>query len=137
MGNEIEPKGERKDVVSVDPASGEVDISALSPEAQEELRKYAAMKKIDLQAAVQENQLDLQTTSIAVGNMAEVTRRMSDSGDAVSARLTIENKAGTTEVLMGNTDEARRGGVDKDNSTWLYIGGGIVVLLIIASVIGG
>ncbi|ETX12727.1 hypothetical protein OCH239_17425 [Roseivivax halodurans JCM 10272] len=137
MGNDIEPNGEQKELVSVDPASGEVDISALSPETQEELRRYAAMKKIDLQAAVQQNQLDLQTTSIAVGNMAEVTRRMSESGDSVSLRQTIENKAGKTEVLMGNTDEARRGGVDKDTSTWLYIGGGIVVLLILTSVIGG
>ena len=137
MVNDLEPKDGRREVVSVDPASGEVDISALSLEAQEEIRKYAAMKKIDLRVAVQENQLDLQTTSIAVGNMADVTRRMSASGDAVSVRQTIENNAGKTEVLMGNTDEARRGGVDKDNSAWLYIGGGIVVLLIIASVIGG
>lgn len=137
MSNEIKKVNTSSGLISLDSATGDIDISNLSPEAQDELRKYAAMKKIDLKAAVQETQRDLQATSIAVGNMADATRRMSESGDAVTIRQTINNKAGQTEVLMGNTNEAKRGNVDKDTSTWAYVVGGIVVLLIVAAVLGG
>ena len=124
-----------KELLSLDPSMEDIDISSLSKEAQDEIRKYAVRKKIDLQASVHELQKDLQGTSIAVGNMADVTRRMTDSGDAVTVRQTIENTSGKTEILMGNTDEAKRGNVDKENNSWMYIVGGLVVLVIVASVL--
>lgn len=127
----------KKNTVSLDLSTSEIDISHLPSEAQNELQKYAAMKKIDLQAAAHETQLDLQTTQIAVGNMAETTRKMSASGDSVTVRQTIENKSGKTEILMGNTDEAKSGNVDRESNTWMYIIGGIVLLLVVASVMGG
>lgn len=127
----------KQSIVSLDLSATEIDITHLPPESQIELQKYAAMKKIDIQAAAQEMQLDLQTTQIAVGNMAETTRKMSVSGDSVTVRQTIENKAGKTEILMGNTDEAKSGNVDRENNTWMYVIGGIVLLLVVASVVGG
>lgn len=126
----------RKNTISLDKAAGEIDLSGLSNEAQEELRKYAAMKQIDLQADTHVVHRDLQATSAAVENMADATRRMSASGDAVTVRQTIENSTGKTEVLMGNTEEAKRGNVDKDNSIWIYAVVGVIVLLVIASVLG-
>lgn len=75
-------------------------------------------KQIDIHASIREVQRDLEATSISVGNMADATRRMSDSGDAVTVRQTIENTAGKTEVLMGNTDEPKRGNVDRENNIW-------------------
>lgn len=120
----------------LDPSQGGIDISHLPKNEQDELRKYAAMKQIDLAAAAAQSTTDLQTTAAAVDNMADTTRRMSESGDSVTVRQTIENTAGKTEVLMGNTDEAKSGNVDKLNSTWLYIVGGIVLLIVIASFLG-
>lgn len=122
--------------LSIDPSQGSIDISHLPKETQDRLREYAATKQIDLAAAAAQTSTDLQTAAVAVGNMATVTRRMSDSGDAVTVRQTVENTAGKTEVLMGNTDEAKRGNVDKQNNTWIYIVGGIVVLIVLASFLG-
>ena len=136
MGNDIEPKAAKRNLISLDPSSQEIDISELSMESQEELKKYAAIKKIDLQASVQETQRDLQATSIAVENMVNVTRKVSESGDAFTLRQSINNSAGKIEILMGNTNEAKQGNVDKDKVTWLYVLGGIIVLVIIAFVLG-
>ena len=130
--NELVPK---KDAghLSIDPSRGSIDISHLPKETQDRLREYAATKQIDLAAAAAQTGTDLHTTATAVGNMAAVTRRMSESGDSVTVRQTIENTAGKTEILMGNTDESKRGNVDKQNNTWLYIVGGIVVMVVLAS----
>lgn len=136
MGNDLEPKGANDDLISLDGSSGQVDLSGLSPEAKEELKKYALRKRIDLAHSVNETQRDLQATSAAVDNMANATRRMSESGDAVTIRQSIENSVGKTEILMGNTDEAKRGDVDKDNKTWMYAVGGVAILLIVASMLG-
>jgi hypothetical protein len=136
MGKDIEPKAAKRNLISLDPSSHEIDISELSIESQEELKKYAAIKSIDLQASVLETQRDLQATSIAVENMAAVTRQMSDSGDAVTVRQSINNNAGKVEILMGNTNEAKHGNVDKDKITWLYVLGGILVLVIVAFILG-
>lgn len=122
--------------LTLDPSQGGIDISHLPKETQDKLREYAATKHIDLAAAAAQTGTDLQTTATSVGNMATVTRRMTESGDSVTVRQTIDNTAGKTEVLMGNTDEAKRGNVDKQNNTWIYIVGGIVVLIILASFLG-
>ncbi|MEH6521555.1 hypothetical protein [Sulfitobacter sp.] len=133
-GNEV-AKADGGKSLSLDTSKGQIDISGLSEEAQQELTMYAARKQIDLQSAMQKLSIDLQGTSSAVNNMADVTRRMTESGDANTTRITLENSAGKTEVIMGNTDEAKRGNVDKKNDTWMYIVGGIVVLMIVASVL--
>lgn len=133
--NELVPKKDDGQL-SLDPSQGSIDISHLPKETQDKLREYAATKQIDLAAAAAQTGTDLQTTANAVGNMATVTRRMTESGDSVTVRQTIDNTAGKTEVLMGNTDEAKRGNVDKQNNTWIYIVGGIVVLIVLASFLG-
>lgn len=122
--------------LSLDPSQGSLDISHLPKETQDRLREYAATKQIDLAAAAAHAEIDLHATATAVGNMAGVTRKMTESGDAVTVRQTVDNTAGKTEVLMGNTDEAKRGNVDKQNNTLIYIVGGIVVLIILASFLG-
>jgi len=132
--NELVLKG-KQGLLSLDPSQDPIDISHLPKETQDELRKYAVTKQIDLKFAAQQLQIDLQATAAAVGNMADTTRRMSDSGDAVTIRQNIENSSGTTEVLMGNTNEAKRGNVDKNNNSWVYIVGGVIVIIIIASVL--
>lgn len=136
MSKDLEPQDGNRDLISLAPEAGEIDISGLSDEAREELKKYAARKQIDLAASMKETQIDLHATSAAVGNMADATRRMSESGDNVTIRQSIENSVGKTEILMGNTEEAKRGDVDKGNKTWMYAVGGVVILLIVASVLG-
>ncbi len=130
--NELTPiKGATQ--LSLDPSLGAIDISHLPQETQNRLQEYAAMKKIDLQAAGHQARQDLETTAHAVANMATVTRRMSASGDAVTIRQTIENSSGRTEILMGNTDEAKRGRVNQADYTVLYVIAGIVILIVVAS----
>ena len=66
--NEISKKSS-SGIVSLDSSLEDIDISNLSKESQDEIRKYAAIKKIDLHSSINEMQRDLQVTSLSVNNV--------------------------------------------------------------------
>lgn len=126
-----------KNILSLDLSSdSEIDLSDLPAETREELVKYAAMKKIDLKSSAMQMQMDLQVTDTAVDNMADAARKMAASGDSVTIRQKIDNQAGSVEILMGNTEEARQGktnpGPDK---TGMFLAAGVALAIIIAIVL--
>lgn len=133
---QIAPVG--TNLLSLEFGNREIDLSNLTPEARAEVEKYAAMKKIDIRSSVEELQRDLQATTVAMNNVADVTRRMSESGDAVTVRQTINNAAGKIEVLAGNTSEAQSGKVSStDDKTWMYLIGGVVAAILAAMIMSG
>jgi hypothetical protein len=119
--------------LSMDFGTPNIDLSGLTPEMRAEVEKYAAMKKIDVAASLVELKRDLQATSESMNNVADVARRMTESGDAVTIRQKIKNVAGEIELLAGNTEEAKKGQtsvpVDK---TWMYVVGGIAAAIVVA-----
>jgi hypothetical protein len=134
---------ERKDITTsksgslqLDFGTSSIDLSNLPPDKRAEIEMYAARKKIDLMHAVHEMQKDLQATAAGMNTVADVTRRMAASGDAVTIRQTIKNAAGTVEVVGGNTEEARQGKTSSaiDRNT-IYIVGGIAAAIVVALIL--
>lgn len=130
-GKEMTITGQR--TLSVDFSTRDIDLGGLTPEMRAEVEKYAAMKKIDVAASLVELKRDLQATSESMNNVADVARRMTESGDAVTIRQKIKNVAGEVELLAGNTDEAKKGQTSVPaDKTWMYVVGGVAAAIVAA-----
>lgn len=114
-------------------SGAEIDLDHLSPEVRAEIQKYAAMKGVDFMKSVAELQRDLNATSVGMITVADVVRKMSESGDSVTVQQEINNSAGKIKIIAGNTAEAKKG--LGSEVPWQYVIGGIVLAIIVAAIL--
>lgn len=121
---------------------GEVDLSCLPESEQTQIKKKLAEGQIDMLQLAQE---------LGVHNQA-LDRRLCDIGDRVaqateveaSATITgsYEDKMGRTEVIIGNTDTAAKGKLDRSqkgerDQTIIYVVIAAIVVVILAAITVG
>lgn len=80
--------------------------------------------------------IDAAVLKKTLNDLADVTIEVSESGNAVTITHTQSTKVGRTEVMMGNTEQAKSGKLSKSQTgvkdwTPYYIFAGILALIII------
>lgn len=117
-----------------------IDLSHLPEEQRVELQMEHARGMIDLQRKALELGVDEASLRNTLTNLNETTREATDVGASVTVSHTQSSSIGRTEVIMGNTDHAKKGRLSKSqtgetNWTPLYIGLGVVAVLILVSIL--
>jgi hypothetical protein len=119
-----------------------IDISFLPEEQRNALMADYARGTIDIAKRAHELHVDVGVLKSTLDTLANTTREVSESGNAVTVSHTQTTKIGRTEIKMGNTDEARSGKLSKTQTgerDWnpYYIFAGIAALVLIAFLFAG
>lgn len=135
---EIVPSKGPPTSVALGPSSS-LDLSWLSEEKRAELLTEHARGMLDLNRRAQELHVDVGALKSTLNSMTVTTREVSGDGHAVTISHAQTTNIGRTEILMGNTDKARKGRLSKTQTgeaDWapLYIVAGIIALVVIAAI---
>lgn len=120
----------------------QLDLSSLS-ESDRNAMKVACLKgQIELQQKMAELGIDNQALEQRLGDMANTVARASNLGASATVTGAYTDKMGRTEIIMGNTETAAQGKLDRSqkgeqDKTLVYVVIGAVVLLILAALIMG
>ncbi len=121
-------------------ATTSVDLSWM-PEAQRaQLLTEYARGALDIGRKAQELQVDVDVLRDTLGNLTETTRRVAADGNSVTITHTQTTSVGRTEIIMGNTDNARAGKLSKSQAgekdwTPAYVIAVIVAIVLIVKAI--
>jgi len=140
MSNELSRQDNQdtppKNTLALSNNTEELDLSNLSPDSQEEIRKAHALGEIEIRQKAKN--MALETTELAE-NMKNISRTVGDvnqnGGNAQVTKVT-DGVLGRTELLIGNTDNAKKGKFTKSQSgqkdnTLMYVLIGAAVLVIV------
>lgn len=122
-------------------AATAVDISFL-PESERQVLLQEYMRGIlNVGKKAQELNVDVSTLKNTLDALAKTTQDLSESGNSVTITHTQTSAIGRTEVIMGNTDNAKTGKLTKSQAgerdwTPYYVFAGLVALVVIAAVLG-
>jgi hypothetical protein len=97
---------------------------------------------IDVAKKAHELHVDVAVLKSTLDQLAQTTKDVSESGNAVTVTHTQSTKIGRTEIKMGNTEEAKSGRLTSSqtgdrNWTPYYIFAGIVAVVLIAFLFAG
>jgi len=97
---------------------------------------------IDIAKRAHELQVDVDTLRNTIDHLASTTKKVSESGNAVTISHTQTRKIGQTEIKLGNTEEAKTGKLSRSQTgqvDWAryYIFAGIAAVVLIAFLITG
>ena len=117
-----------------------LDLEGLPEETKVELRKKQAEELLDLQKKALESSIDTAAVRKRMDDMNDTVNK-ADPDSAVTVTGSYTDKLGRTEVIMGNTEKARKGKLDRSqkgesDNTLLYVGivvGAVILLSIILS----
>lgn len=119
-----------------------IDLSGI-PEAERAKMLTAYNNKVlDISATAQKMRVDVDALRATLGSLAMTTNEAAQAGNAITISHTQDTSIGRTEIIMGNTDQAKTGKLSRSQTgerdwTPYYVGGGLVALVIIAVVLGG
>ena len=125
------------EVINFGPSTS-IDLSWLPENERKALLLDYSKGMIDINKRAQELHVDAAVLKKTMGDLADTTIQVSESGNAVTITHTQTTKVGRTEVMMGNTEQAQSGKLSKSQTgvkdwTPYYIFGGILALIIIAA----
>ena len=114
MGKQVVPENEQPVTVATNNSiqlgdNNNLDLSNLSPEAQEEVRRKHALAMVDIDAKAKDAQIELHQSSENMRAMSNTVKDMVDSGASGTISNSVTNSLGRTEIMMGNTETAARG----------------------------
>jgi hypothetical protein len=132
----------QKEMIHLDANPKSLDISKLPKDQQDQLRAKQADLAIDLQKKAAELQLDNMALS---GRLDDITGQVAEADrDEISATVTGSYKdgMGTTEVIMGNTEGAAKGKLNRaqrglPDQTMTFVIIGVIAVLILAAILAG
>ena len=121
--------------------SSSVDLSWLSEEERKTLLVEYSRGVLDISKKAQELHVDIAVLKTTLSNLADTTKEISDSGNAVTVSHTQTTSVGRTEIMMGNTQQAQTGRLTKSQTgerdwTPIYIIGGLIAVVLIAALVG-
>jgi len=124
-------------VINLGPSTS-IDLSWLPENERKALLLDYAKGMIDISKRAQELHVDAGYLKKTIDDLADTTIQVSESGNAVTITQTLTTKAGRTEVMMGNTEQAQSGKLSKSQTgvkNWApyYIFAGILALIIIVA----
>ena len=113
--------------------STNLDLSWLPQEQRAVLLADYNRGMLDLSKKAQELHVDVAALQATLSTLTNTTRQVAQEGNAVTVSHTQTSSLGRTEVIMGNTDNARSGKLSRSqtgetNWTPIYIIGGIIAL---------
>lgn len=122
--------------------SASLDLSWLSEEERLELMREHAKGMIDITHKAQEMHVDSAALKKTLDDLSNTTRDASESGSAVTISHTQTTSIGRTEVIMGNTEKAKKGRLSKSQTgetdwTPYFIGAAVVAIIVIALIMSG
>ena len=132
------PTSKTPSVVTLGPLTN-IDLSFLSDTQRDALMVDYARGTLDIAKRAHELHVDVAVLKTTLDTLANTTKEVSESGNAVTVSHTQTTKIGRTEIKMGNTDEARSGKLSKTQTgerdwTPYYVIAGIIAVVLIAFV---
>lgn len=123
--------------INLSPTSA-LDISFLSDEERKALLMDHTKGMLDISRKAQELNVDSMALKNTLDDLSASTREVSEGGDAVTITHSQTTSVGRTEVMMGNTEQAKSGKFTKSQTgekdmTPYYVFGGIIALIVIIS----
>lgn len=117
-----------------------LDLEGLPEETKVELRKKHAEGMLDLEKKALESGIDSATIRQRMGDMNDTVNK-ADPDAAVTVTGSYNDKLGRTEVIMGNTDKARKGKLDRSqkgesDNTLLYVSIVVGAIILLAIILG-
>ena len=121
---------------------GQLDLSSLPEAERNELKMAFAKGQIELQQKMQELGIDNQALEERIGDMTNLVAKASSAGASATVTGAYDDKMGRTEVIMGNTETAAKGKLDRSqkgerDQTLVYIVIAAIVIVIITAIIMG
>jgi len=116
--------------------SASIDLSWLPETERKALLLDYAKGLIDIGRKAQELHVDATILKKTLDDLSATTREVSDAGNSVTITHTQTTTVGTTQVIMGNTEQAQSGKLTKSQTgekdwTPYYVFGGIIAIIII------
>ena len=121
--------------------STSLDLSPFSAEERNALLTDYTRGVRDVSRKAHELQVDAATLGQTLQSLAGTTREVTEMGNSVTVTHTQVNSVGRTEILMGNTPQARKGRLSRSQKgerdlTPFYVLGALVALVLIAAFLG-
>lgn len=119
-----------------------LDLSWMPEDQRIELLTEYARGALDIRHKAQELHVDVDVLRSKLDILADTTRRVAADGTSVTITDTHTSAVGRTEVIMGNTDNARSGKLSKTQTgekdwTPIYIIAGLIAIVLIVKAIAG
>ena len=124
-------------VINLGPSTS-IDLSWLPENERKALLLDYAKGMIDISKKAQELHIDIGVLKKTLDDLADITIEVSESGNSVTITHIQTTKNSRTEVVIGNTPQAKSGKSPKSQTgvkdwTPYYIFAGILALIIIAA----
>ena len=118
----------------------EIPLDGLPEEVIQELRKDYAKGVIDVNNLAMKYGVETQALAATLRNMSQETLTASKENTHITITRTQEDSLGKTEVIMGNTETAKKGKLTRSQSglpdyTLAYIIAAVVVIIILALIV--
>lgn len=118
-----------------------IDLSSLSEIQRNALLADYNKGLLDVSKKAHELKVDVEALRATLGSLAITTRDLAQDNTSVTITHTQTTSLGRTEIIMGNTDQAKTGKFSRSQSgdrdmTPYYVAGGLVALVAIAAFLG-
>lgn len=128
-----------RDIVSLEHGKL-VDLSELNDAERAEIRKVVATKQIELQASKAELEQANEAMNTRLSDIADQVGNAAQAGASATVTGSYSDKMGRTEVIMGNTETAARGKLDRSQKgesdpTIVFVVIAAIVIVILAAII--
>lgn len=133
--------GKAPTVVTLGPLTN-LDLSFLPDAERAALMTDYARGVLDVAKKAHELHVDVAVLKVTLDQLAQTTKEVSESGNAVTVTHAQTTKIGRTEIKMGNTEEARSGKLSSSQTgekdwTPYYIFAAIAAVVLIGFVFAG
>jgi hypothetical protein len=106
-----------------------LDTDGLSDDEVKELTKERAQMMIKLEGKANNLVIENKVIDQNLASMINHTAKAGEDGTAITITRKLKDEMGETEVIMGNTETARKGKLSKEYNQIYYIVGAIVLLV--------
>jgi hypothetical protein len=119
-----------------------IDLSGISEAERAKMLVAYNNKVLDISATAQKMRVDVDALRATLGSLAMTTNEAAQAGNAITITHTQDTSIGRTEIIMGNTDQAKTGKLSRSQTgdkdwTPYYVGAGLIALVLIAAIMGG
>ena len=129
-------------IVRNEEGSTQLDLSHLSDEQKAQLTMDYQKGLIDVQKRAAELNVEVRALGEVLNTLSDTTTQITNQeGGHVTLTHTNESAVGRTEIIMGNTEQSRRGKLsrsatgDFDVQPMIVIGGIIIAVIVVIAVI--
>lgn len=119
-----------------------IDLAGIPDKERAQMLADYNSKILDVSATAHRMKVDSDALRATLNSLSNTTNEAAQDGNSVTITHTQDTSIGRTEIIMGNTDQAKTGKLSRSQSgerdlTPYYIGGGLLALVLIAALLGG